>query len=148
MRPRTCCAAFSNFHTERGVAEFYAHLSRLQSFCDPVNGNPFHWLEALAALNLKDRSKNSSLSSAWVMVGNFAQEEKFSSPCNGLFALEGISFSTGSLRVPRGERYGLCNGPSNNCASFDTAGRGLIPYREASLLTSCNVSNFSKVHRK
>ncbi len=35
------------------------------------------------------------------MVGNFAQEEKFSSPCNGLFALEGISFSTGSLRVPR-----------------------------------------------
>jgi hypothetical protein len=32
------------------------------------------------------------------MVGNFAQEEKFSSPCNGLFALEGISFSTGSLR--------------------------------------------------
>jgi hypothetical protein len=82
------------------------------------------------------------------MVGNFAQEEKFSSPCNGLFALEGISFSTGSLRVPRGERYGPCYGPSNNCASFDTAGRGLIPYREASLLTSCNVSNFSKVHRK
>jgi hypothetical protein len=33
------------------------------------------------------------------MVGNFAQEEKFSSPCNGLFALEGISFSTGSLRI-------------------------------------------------
>jgi hypothetical protein len=58
-------------------------------------------------------------------VGNFAQEEKFSSPCNGLFALEGISFSTGSLRVLRGERYGLCNGPSNNCASFDTAGRGV-----------------------
>jgi hypothetical protein len=99
MCPRTCCAAFSEFHTERRVAEFYAHLSRLQSFCDPVNGNHFHRLDALAAPNLKDRSKNHIASCAWVMVGNFAQEEKFSSPCNGLFALEGISFSTGSLRI-------------------------------------------------
>jgi hypothetical protein len=69
------------------------------------------------------------------MVGNFAQEEIFSSPCNGLFALEGLSFSTGSLRIPRDERYGLCYGPSNNCASLNTAGRVFMPYREASLLT-------------
>jgi hypothetical protein len=30
-----------------------------------------------------------------VLVGNFAQERNFLSPCNGLFALEGVSFATG-----------------------------------------------------
>jgi hypothetical protein len=30
-------------------------------------------------------------------MGNFAQEGKFPSPCNGLFALEGLTFSTGYL---------------------------------------------------
>jgi hypothetical protein len=30
-----------------------------------------------------------------VLAGNFAQERNFLSPCNGLFALEGVSFATG-----------------------------------------------------
>ena len=52
---------------------------------------------ALAAPNLKDLPRRLRLS-ACVLVGNFAQEGNSPSPCNGLFALEEVSFSTDFLR--------------------------------------------------
>jgi hypothetical protein len=33
------------------------------------------------------------------LAGNFALEGYFPSPCNGLFALEGVSFATGFLLI-------------------------------------------------
>ena len=138
MRPRTCCAAFSNFHTERGVAEFYAHLLRLQSFCDPVNGNLSRCLNALAAPNLKDRSKTTSRFTRFPERMGYGGQ--FCPRGEILLAVQWIVRSGRYFLLYRlsaqlrGERYGLCYGPSNNCASFDTAGRGFIPYREAHCL--------------
>ena len=45
---------------------------------------------ALAAPNLKDLHRN-----ACVLAGNVPWRGTSPSPCNGLFALEGLSFSTG-----------------------------------------------------
>jgi hypothetical protein len=52
----------------------------------------------VAAPNLKDRSQNLCAFAHGVLVGNLPKRDNFPSPCNGLLALEGSSFSTGSLR--------------------------------------------------
>jgi hypothetical protein len=48
-------------------------------------------------------------------MGNFAQEGKFPSPCNGLFALEGLSFTADSLRdlAPGDYSAELLDGPTS-----------------------------------
>ncbi len=48
---------------------------------------------ALAAPNLKDLPRRPRFS-ACVPVGNLPKRENLPSPCNGLLALEGLSFST------------------------------------------------------
>jgi hypothetical protein len=52
---------------------------------------------ALAAPNLKDLPRRPRLS-ACVLVGNLPKRENSPSPCNGLLALEGLSFTTEFLR--------------------------------------------------
>jgi hypothetical protein len=61
------------------------------------------------------------------MVGNFAQEEKFSSPCNGLFALEGISFSTGSLRIREVSGMGSATARRTTALRLILLAGGLFP---------------------
>jgi hypothetical protein len=52
---------------------------------------------ALAAPNLKDLPRRPRFS-ACVLVGNLPKRGNSPSPCNGLFALEGLSFATDFLR--------------------------------------------------
>ena len=79
-------------------------------------------LGALCSTKFERSAQNACGSPHGVLVGNFAQEGNFPSPCNGLFALEGLTFATvfldaSSARrliepdfktcVCSGDRYGL-----------------------------------------
>jgi hypothetical protein len=59
---------------------------------------------ALAAPNFKDLPRKPALSARSILVGNYAQEGRLTLACNGLFALEGISFATACPGSPRPTR--------------------------------------------
>jgi hypothetical protein len=95
--PRTCCAAFSWSLGGSSVLSAFTESIEISGGCQ--------WIFSIcsarfAAPNLKDRSQKPGACAHGVLVGNFAQERNFLSPCNGLFALEGVSFATGFLLDP------------------------------------------------
>jgi hypothetical protein len=65
---------------------------------------------ALAAPNLKDLPRRTC-----ALVGIMPKRENSPSPCNGLFALEGLSFTTDSLRdlAPGDYSAELLDGPTS-----------------------------------
>ena len=128
--PRTCCAAFCGMLTDSRNLRAFTETIEISGACQ---WDIFPSCSRACSTKFERSAQNAARSAHGVLVGNFAQEGNSPSPCNGLFALEGLSFSTdflrrssarriasrtldGLMRLPRlrsdsGFRYGLCYRP-------------------------------------
>jgi hypothetical protein len=73
----------------------YAHLPKLQSFRELVNGYFFHLLKRACSTKFERSAQAHS-----ALVGILPKRGNSPSPCNGLFALEGLSFTTACCCSP------------------------------------------------
>src|ERR1700733_5862408 len=95
--PRTCCAAFS---WSLGRLQRFKRIYRKYRNFGRLSMDFFHLFSAPCSTKFersvpKPGRPKFALGAHGVLVGNIAQERNFLSPCNGLFALEGVSFATG-----------------------------------------------------